>query len=141
MDRIILAFGLALVALGAGGYVATGAASVTALIPAFVGAPIAVVGWASGRAEGPRRRRWILAAGALALLGFGGAARGIPPAVRILGGEEAERPAAALLQVGMALLCLALLALVTGALIRARSQPRGDQSRSDQPRNHQPGGE
>ena len=44
MSKISVIFGMVLIALGAGFYFATGAESVTALIPAFLGAAIAICG-------------------------------------------------------------------------------------------------
>jgi hypothetical protein len=48
MSRLTIGFGVVLVLIGVAGYVASGSVSVTALIPAFIGVPMAVVGWMMG---------------------------------------------------------------------------------------------
>ena len=45
MGRLTVGFGVVLILVGVVGYFASGAASATALIPAFVGVPMAVAGW------------------------------------------------------------------------------------------------
>src|SRR5688500_7701056 len=64
-------FGLLLTVLGLGGYLIAGAASVTALIPAFFGIVLLVLGFLA-RAEAMRKHA-MHAAAAVALIGFAGA--------------------------------------------------------------------
>jgi hypothetical protein len=94
-----------LILLGVGGYFGSGRVSKTALIPAFFGVPILALGLAALRAD------WhdyaLYGAIALAALGFFGSGRGLPGLVRLLSGKEVKRPAAAVAQSIMALLCLA----------------------------------
>ena len=68
MPKITLAVGVLLVIQGVGFYVGTGGKSITALIPAFVGLPILVLGILA-RKEAARKHAMHLAAG-LALLGL-----------------------------------------------------------------------
>ena len=75
MSTQTLYTGVALIVLGIGGYVASGAASVTALIPAFIGSVFVVLGLL-GRKES-RRKHVMHAAMLLALLAIGGTFRGI----------------------------------------------------------------
>ena len=49
MGRLTIGFGAVLVLVGIAGYVSTGAASATALIPAFIGVPMVAAGWMIGR--------------------------------------------------------------------------------------------
>jgi len=98
------AFGLLLVVLGLGGYLGTRRVSKTALIPAFIGLPILMLGLValSETAMKPA----IIAATIVAILGFFGAARGLPKLVMLLSGATVERPIAAIMQSLMAFLCL-----------------------------------
>ena len=73
MSKLAIAYGVVLIALGLGGYFASGRVSVTALIPAFFGIPILGCGALALR-EGIRKHAMHAAAalGTLALLGSGG---------------------------------------------------------------------
>jgi hypothetical protein len=97
-------FGLVLVILGLGGYFGTRRVSVTALIPAFFGLPILILGLIA--LADVATRPAIIAATTLAILGFCGAARGLPKLVKMLSGTTVERPIAAVMQSVMAVLCL-----------------------------------
>lgn len=103
--NVTIGLGALLILLGLGGYFGSGRVSKTALIPAFFGVPILALGLAALRAD------WhdyaLYAALVLAALGFLGAGRGLPGLVRLLAGKEVKRPAAAVAQSVMALLCLA----------------------------------
>jgi hypothetical protein len=72
MQRLTLVIGGILVVLGVVAYVATGAASVTALIPAFVGLLLVICGVIAGRGEKARMHA-THAALLIALLGAIGA--------------------------------------------------------------------
>ncbi len=80
MPALTRTVGFLLILLGIVGYVATGAASVTALIPAMVGAIFLVLALIARSAEA--RRHAMHAAVALALLGVIGAAPRVLAAVR-----------------------------------------------------------
>ena len=114
----ILVLGLALCVLGIAAYLGTESESVTALIPAFFGVLFATLGLLS---RDPRRRKlgMNLAVG-LALLGFLGSARGIPSVFALAVGGEVARPAAAVAQSAMAVLCGAFLILAIRFFIVAR---------------------
>jgi uncharacterized membrane protein len=71
MAYTTIVFGLLLTALGLAGYLLGGAASVTALIPAFFGIVLLVLGFLA-RAEALRKHA-MHAAAVVALLGFAGA--------------------------------------------------------------------
>jgi lysylphosphatidylglycerol synthetase-like protein (DUF2156 family) len=118
MDRVGIAFGLALVMLGVGAYAATGGQSVTALIPAFFGVPLTLLGFLA-RNENRRKLAMHLAA-VLALLGLAGSARGVPGLVTLLGGGEVARPAAVTVQAIMATICLGFLVLAIRSFVLAR---------------------
>lgn len=94
-------FAATLIAIGVVGYVATGAASVTALIPAFFGVAVFLaIQWKS---------KGIVLAVVLAVLGLAGAARGLPGFLKLITGETVERPAAAISQAIMSVVCLAFI--------------------------------
>jgi hypothetical protein len=103
-------FALALLILGVAAYFGTGRASLTALIPAFFGALVALfglLGWSSpGWNAGMRH-----ATTGLAILGFVATARSLISASRSFGRGETTRPAAVAKAI-MSLSCLAFVAFV-----------------------------
>lgn len=113
MAKVTMWVGIGLVALGIVGYAGSGAASVTALIPAFFGMVLAVLG-AAGQREDRRALTMHLAA-LLALIGFLGAAMGLPELPALLAGDDVERPWAVATQSIMA----AVLAVYLGFSIRS----------------------
>jgi multisubunit Na+/H+ antiporter MnhF subunit len=118
MANVALGFGVALLILGIGGYVATGMESPTALIPAAFGFMLIILGIL---AQNPGRRKMAMhIAVAIGLLGFIGSARGLGTAARMMGGEDVVRPQAAVAQAIMALLCLAFTILCVRSFINAR---------------------
>ena len=118
MAGTTLALGIVLVLLGVGAYFGTGGQSVTALIPAFFGVPMAILGLL---ARDERRLKLTMhVAAVLALVGFLGSARGIPSLITMLGGGEVARPAAAVVQTAMAALCLLFLILAVRSFVQAR---------------------
>ena len=96
MNGWTIGYGAALVALGVGGFVATGATHKTALIPAGFGAVEIALGLL-GRRAGARGAATLVGVVALA-----GAARGLKKLPALLRGEEIERPAAVAAQSVMA---------------------------------------
>jgi hypothetical protein len=115
--------GVFLIVLGVGAYFGTGGQSVTALIPAFIGVPLAVLGFV---ARDPGRRKGAMhVAVALALVGFLGSARGVPGAIALASGEEVARPAAVVVQTAMAFLCAIFLSLAVKSFLDARRNRSG----------------
>ena len=109
MAKITIFFGATLVVVGLAGYLFTGRQSVTALIPAFVGLPILILG---GVGICPAREKLAcLIAAILTLLGLGGCVSGLMKLVSLLRGNEVARPAAVYLQSLMAILSLIYLAI------------------------------
>ncbi|HYO81871.1 MAG TPA: hypothetical protein VES20_10745 [Bryobacteraceae bacterium] len=118
MANTAVGFGVALILVGVVGYVATGAESPTALIPAAIGILLAAAG-ALGR--NPARRKMAMHLAALiGLLGFFGAARGLTSIGAVLSGEPVERPAAVIAQSIMAVLCLIFVVMCVRSFINAR---------------------
>lgn len=117
MPSLTIALGAVLVVLGLGGYLLTGAASLTALIPAAFGAVLVLAG-AIARDE-RRRKHAMHAAVLVALLGFLGSFRGLLQIGALLDGTAA-RPAAVVSQAIMALLTLVYLVIAIRSFVNAR---------------------
>jgi len=116
-----LVIGIALIALGLVGYVASGMVSWTALIPSFFGVPLAALGLL-GRNERARKHA-MHGAAILALLGLLGTARGAVSFGKLVGGMEIERPTAAISQTIMAVLCVIFLVVCVRSFVQARRKP------------------
>lgn len=118
MQRITIAYGALLIGLGLAGYFGSGRVSITALIPAFLGVPIVLLGIVA------RNERWrkhsMHATILLALVGFFGSARGLGKAVVFLGGGQVERPGAVIAQLVMAVLSLIYVGLTVRSFVEAR---------------------
>ena len=106
------ATGAALVLLGVVAYVATGAASVTALAPAVLGLPILVLGLLAGREAWHRHA--IHAALVLALLGV---LASVPMVIDLVAGEVGG---AEVTSAVMAVVCAAYVALGVRSFVAAR---------------------
>lgn len=123
MARTTVLFGIALIALGIISYVATAGVSVAALIPAFFGVVLALLGWLALNER--YRKHAMHAAVALGLLGFLGTVRGLMAVPRLLSGAEVQRPAAALAQAVMAILMAVFVGLGVRSFIEARRARSG----------------
>jgi hypothetical protein len=110
--------GVILTLLGFISYLASGGESWTALIPAFIGIPMILLGYVAKK-ESARKHAMHAALG-LAMIGFLGSIRGLPGFLRLLSGEEIARPGAAIAQVIMALACIIFVALGVKSFIDAR---------------------
>jgi len=116
-----LALGAALIVLGLGGYVLTGAVSLTALIPAAFGVLFVLAGVL---ARNDRTRMHAMhAAVVIALLGFLGSFRGLLGLGKVFDGT-AVRPAAIVAQTIMALLTLGYIVIAVRSFIQARKARR-----------------
>ncbi len=105
--------------MGFGAYVATGAQSITALIPAFFGTIIFLCGLLSVFI--PKIRMHLMHIAALVgLLGtLGGLGMGLPKLEALIAGT-AERPLASGMQIAMGVVCLVFLVLCVKSFIDAR---------------------
>jgi len=118
MPYVTMALGSLLFLIGVGFYFGTGATSVTALIPAFLGIPIEIAGVVALRERW--RKHAMHAAVLVALLGFLGSARGLLSLPALLSGAELARPAAVAAQSITAVLCLVFVGLAVNSFIQAR---------------------
>lgn len=121
MGKITIGYGSVLVLLGLTGYFGTGAKSVTALIPAFMGVPIIISGWLSAREK--IRMHVMHVAVTLGLLGIIGGAMGLPKLWTMLHGSNVERPAAAVCQTILFVTSLVFVILCVRSFIKARLTP------------------
>ncbi len=121
MASTTIALGVTLIIVGLAGYFLTGMVSVTALIPAFFGAVIALLG-VIARDE-RRRKHAIHAAVVVALIGLMGSVRGLLQIGTLFDGTAA-RPAAVVAQAVMAVLTGGYLVLAIRSFIAARSARR-----------------
>jgi hypothetical protein len=118
MPAITFFVALLLVAVGVGGYVASGAHAPTALIPAVLGVLLAVC---AALARNPKTRMHAMhGAVLLALLGLLGSLRGVFQLPAYLAGEPVVRPLAVVAQSITAVLCLAYLVVAIRSFIQAR---------------------
>ena len=118
MAKVSIAFGIILIILGLVSYFGISSESITALIPAFLGIPVLVLGIIALNEKYLKHSMHAVAV--LMLLGFGGTVSGLFKFFRMLGGESFERPSAITVQTIMALLCLVFLVLAVKSFIDAR---------------------
>lgn len=125
MGPVAILFGSALIGVGLVGYFGTGTASVTALIPAFLGLPLVLLGLLALK-DSFRKHAMHLAA-VIGLLGFLGAGYMARPKLHALfANEPILRPdgkdarVAVLSQAVTAVLCGVFLALCVHSFIQAR---------------------
>jgi len=130
MTKLSIYTGVFLIILGIASYIATGAASATALIPAFFGLAFVGLGLLGNRSENMRKHS-MHAALLLAILGLGGSFGGLMSVFGVLGGGELERPAAAIGQAIMALACIFFLVAGVRSFIEARKKPAADTTFED----------
>ncbi len=117
MGRLTIGFGAVLVLVGIAGYVSTGAASATALIPAFIGVPMVAAGWMIGRPN--LQKIGLYSAIVLAAVMALGSLRGV---VGLLAGDPSG---ASLLQLFLFLASLIFVVVALGAVLTGgRGGPR-----------------
>jgi hypothetical protein len=116
-----IAFGLALIAIGVGGYLGTGRTSATALIPAAFGAVLLVLGLVARRGGSARKNAMHVAA-AVALLGAIGSL--MRPAMKAARGEAVDWASTpVVLQLATGVLCIVFVVLCVRSFIAARRAP------------------
>lgn len=120
MAATTIAFGVLMILLGVGGFVATGSQHYTALIPAAFGVVFFALG---AMARNPALRKHAMhTAALLALVGFGAVVPGVVKLVRWLTGTPpaAERQGAVISQSIMAALMLIFLVMCIKSFVDAR---------------------
>lgn len=118
MPRLSIVIGSFLTLLAVVSYVLSGGTSWTALIPAFVGVPLIILGIV-GKRESMRRHVMHAAVG-LAMIGFLGSVRALADFVRVLNGVTVERPGAVVAQMLMSLACFIFVVFGIKSFVDAR---------------------
>lgn len=118
MPQLAMAVGVLLVITGLVGFFVSVTASLTALIPAVLGALFVLTAGIARRESA--RRHAMHAAAVLALLGFLGSLQGFGGLIALLGGAVVDRPVAAVTQSITALLCLVFLIFAVRSFVAAR---------------------
>lgn len=118
MAKLSIAYGLILILMGLISYFGISSESITALIPAFFGIPMLILGWLGLNEK--YLKHTMHAAAVLMLLGFIGTISGLIKFFKMLGGAETARPAAVTVQAIMAVLCLVFLIFAVKSFIDAR---------------------
>ncbi len=117
MPRVILIFSAIFILLGLGSYLLSGAASVTALIPAFFGLLLAGAGFLAR--TNPKLGGHLAAL--VGLLGFLGTARSLGKVPALLSGEPVQRATAVGVQAIFAVLCLIFVGLAVKSFVDVRN--------------------
>jgi len=115
MAKISIIIGVLLIILGLYGYFGLDSESITALIPAFAGVPLLILGLFALNEK--YRKISMHIAAAMALLGFiGSAMRAVPALFK----NEIANQEAFTIQLLMAVLCLIFVVLAVQSFIKAR---------------------
>lgn len=118
MTAVTRTTGVVLIVIGLVGYLASGAASVTALIPAALGVVVLGLGMAAAR-EG-LHRHMIHAALVVALLGLVASLPRALNAGAVMTGGDVERPIAALASLAVVVVCAVYVGLGVRSFVTAR---------------------
>jgi hypothetical protein len=120
---VTIGIGLLLIALGLGAYFGTGQEHATALIPAYFGAPLLLLGLVALNAK--LRKHAMHVAVIVGLLGFLGALYSLR---RFSEAFEPEKVTATVVKLAMAILCALFVALCVRSFIAARRSRRQQQA-------------
>jgi hypothetical protein len=122
MAKLTIGFGVVLILLGAWGFVGTGSAHPTALIPAYFGLVLALSGVLANTENAKRRMLWMHIAVTAGLLGLIGAAARVVVEFTSAHGEPLTDTAsvAVKFQAAMAVICLVFVGLCVRSFIAAR---------------------
>lgn len=123
MAKLTIVFGIVLIVLGVAVFVATGSHAPTALIPAYFGILLAILGLLANTPDSRRRMLFMHIAVTIGLLGF------VFPGWRAAGdligqahGHAILRPVAMQEELAMAAICLVFVLLCVRSFIAARRQ-------------------
>jgi len=120
MSKLSITYGVVFILMGLISYFGISSESITALIPAFFGIPMLVLGWLGLNEK--YLKHAMHGAAVLMLLGFIGTIGGLIKFLKMLGGVQPERPAAVTVQAIMALMCLVFLIFAVKSFIDARKK-------------------
>ena len=118
MVKLSITYGIIFILMGLISYLGISSESITALIPAFFGVPMLILGWLGLNEK--YLKHAMHGAAVLMMLGFLGTVGGLIKFFKMLGGIQPERPAAVTVQAIMALMCLVFLILAVKSFIDVR---------------------
>jgi uncharacterized membrane protein len=118
MAKLSIGYGVVFIFMGLFSYFGISSESITALIPAFFGVPLIILGWLGLNEK--YLKHTMHGAAVLMLLGFAGTVSGLFKFFKMLGGVQPERPAAVIVQTIMAVLCLVFLIFAVKSFIDVR---------------------
>lgn len=125
MARLTMVFGSLLIVIALIGFIATGHAHPTALIPAAFGLALVLSGAAANTPVEKKRALWMHIAVTVGLLGFLSTATAIYHWVQMLRGVAVARPAAVEEKAAMSIICLIFVLLCVRSFITARRSRKG----------------
>ncbi len=120
MAKLTTVFGILLILLGIIGFVATGSHAPTALIPSAFGLLLTLFGNLARTEDIKKRMLWMHIAVSVGLLGFLFTTAGVIDVIRMALGATVRRPAAAMEQAFMWVICGIFVALCVRSFINAR---------------------
>ncbi len=120
MAKLTIAFGILLIVLALFGFVYTGSAHPTALIPAGFGLAFVLFGVMANTENSKKRMLWMHISVTVALLGFLATIPAGIDTIRLSRGVEFPHPAAVLEKAAMSLFCLLYVLFCIRSFIAAR---------------------
>lgn len=121
VPRITVIIGSLLIIIGVGGYYLTGAASMTALIPAFLGLLLGLFGYLA-LIKPASKKHFMHGAAMIGLLGIFGTITAIPDFFTVLGGGEVANAGAVIARTLTAVLCIIFMIIAVKSFIDARKE-------------------
>jgi len=118
LPKLTIIYAVLLIILGLAGYFGLGMVSITALIPAFFGIVMLIVGFLAFKEN--LRRHAMHIASALGFIGFLATISSLPAFITLLGGGEVARPGAVVGKTVMASLSLMYFTLCFRSFVQAR---------------------
>src|SRR4030067_3788648 len=118
MSKLSITYGVIFILMGVISYFGISSESITALIPAFFGIPMLILGWLGLNEKYLKHTMHVAAV--LMLLGFLGTIGGLIKFFKMLGGVQPERPPAVFVQAIMALMCIVFLVFAVKSFIDVR---------------------
>ena len=122
MAKLSITYGVVFILMGLISYFGISSESITALIPAFFGIPMLILGWLGMNEK--YLKHTMHGAAVLMLLGFLGTISGLIKFFKMLSGVQQERPSAVTVQSIMALMCFIFLIFAVKSFIDARKNKK-----------------
>ncbi len=120
MAQLSIAYGAVLILIALVGYFGTGRVSLTALIPAYFGLPVAILGMVALRVRDKARMHVMHAIVVIAVLAAVGTVRSLAGLVKLLSGGQVERPPAVYAQSATAIVSVLFVVICVKSFIDAR---------------------